>query len=70
MSSVTRKTAPKAAPSGKESIYIFIQTNTKDPQLGGNMLMFDVDVHQGLVFKNVDSYFRETITLYTVHFQI
>ncbi len=28
-------TAPKAAPSGKEWICIFIQTNAKDQQVGG-----------------------------------
>ncbi len=47
---------------------------------GGNMLMFHVDVNMkrlGIRFKNdsfqwfrVDSFFWETITLYTVHFQI
>ncbi len=69
-------TAPKAAPSGKELICIFIQTN----KWAGNMLMFHVDVNMkrlGIRFKNdsfqwfrVDSLFWETITLYTVHFQI
>ncbi len=49
-------------------------------QVGGNMLMFHVDVNMkrpGIRFKNdsfqwfrVDSFFWETITLYTVHFQI
>ncbi len=69
-------TTPKAAPSDKEWIYIFIQTN----KWASNMLMFHVDVNMkrlGIRFKNdsfqwfrVDSFFWETITLYTVHFQI
>ncbi len=52
----------------------------KDQQVGGNMLMFHFDVNMkrlGIRFKNdlfqrfrVDSFFWETITLYTVHFQI
>ncbi len=76
--------APKAAPSGKEWISIFIQTNAKikfsQVCIPGNMLMFHVDVIMkwlGIRFKNdsfqwfrVDSFFWETVTLYTVHFQI
>ncbi len=80
--------APKVAPSGKEWICIFIQTNAKIKfsqvcarnKWVGNMLMFHVDVNMkrlGIRFKNdsfqwfrVDSFFWETITLYTVHFQI
>ncbi len=80
--------APKAAPSGKELICIFIQTNVKikfsqvcaNNKWAGNMLMFHVDINMkrlGIHFNNdsfqwfgVDSFFWETITLYTVHFQI
>ncbi len=67
-------TAPKASPSGKEWICIFIH------KWAGNMLMFHDDINMkrlGTRFKNdsiqwfrVDSFFWETITLYTVHFQI
>ncbi len=67
---------PKVAPSGKEWICIFIQTNKG----AGNMLMFHVEVNMkqfGICFKNgsvhgfrVDSFIWQTITLYTVHFQI
>ncbi len=73
-------TAPKEAPSGKELIFIFIQTNARTNKWAGNMLMFHVDLTMkrlGICFKNdsfqwfrVDSFFWETITLYTVHFQI
>ncbi len=81
-------TLQKVAPSGKEWICIFIQTNAKIKfsqvcarnKWAGNMLMFLVDVNMkwlGIRFKNdlfqlfrVDSFFWETITLYTVHFQI
>ncbi len=52
----------------------------KDQQLGGQYLMFHVDVNMKRLeirFKNdsfqwfrVDSFFWETVTLYTVHFQI
>ncbi len=52
----------------------------KRQQVGGNMLMFDIDVNLkrlGIGFKNdsfqwfrVDSFFWEIITLYTEHFQI
>ncbi len=42
----------------------------KDQQVGGNMLMFDIDVNIGIGFKNdsfqwfrVDSFFWEMITL-------
>ncbi len=76
--------APKTAPSGKEWISIFIQTKVKikfsQVKWVGNMLMFHVDLNMkrlGIRFKNdsfqwfrVDSFFWETITLYTVHFQI
>ncbi len=51
----------------------------KTHKWAGNMLMFHVDVNKkrlGIHFKNdsfrwfrVDSFFWETITLYTVHFQ-
>ncbi len=55
--------APKAAPSGKEWICSFIQTNTKIKfsqvcarnKWAGNMLMFHVDVNMkrlGIRFKN------------------
>ncbi len=54
--------APKAAPSGKEWISIFIQTNAKSNfprsalnKWAGNMLMFHVDVNLnllGICFKN------------------
>ncbi len=74
-------TAPKTASSGKEWIYVFIQTNAeKTNNWAGNMLMFHIDVNMkrlGIRFKNdsfqwfrVDSFFWETITLYTEHFQI
>ncbi len=52
----------------------------KDQQVAGNMLIFHVDVKMkrlGIRFKNdwfqwfrVDSFFWETITLYTLHFKI
>ncbi len=60
--------APKAAPSGKEWICIFIQTNEKRPTSGRaiwNSLGLD-----SFQWFRVDSFFWETITLYTVHFQI
>ncbi len=73
--------APEAAPSGKEWICFFIQTNAKKNNMWAiAMLMFHVDFNMkrlGIRFKNdsfqwfrVDSFFWETITLYTVHFQI
>ncbi len=67
--------APKAAPSGKQWIYIFNQTKAKDQQVGGQYAK--VSCWLGIGFKNdsfqwfrVDSFFWETITLYTVRFQI
>ncbi len=64
--------APKAAPSGKERICIFIQTNEKikfSQFCTGNMLMFHVDINMkrlGIRFKNdsfqwfrVDSVLRD-----------
>ncbi len=62
--------APKAAPSGKEQISIFIQTNVKTQVSPGLKRL-------GIRFKNnsfhwfrVEYLFWETISLYTVHFQI
>ncbi len=43
--SVTWETAPKAAPSGKEWISIFIRTHDKTNKWAGNMLMCHVDVN-------------------------
>ncbi len=69
--SVTGETTVFTATS-REWIYIFILTNTKRPTSGSGQ-------HEalGIRFKNdsfqwfrVESFFRETITLYTVHFQI
>ncbi len=65
-------TTPKAAPSGKEWICIFIQTYCeKTNKWAGNMLMFHVDVNLkwlGISFKNnsfqwfrVNSFFWETM---------
>ncbi len=66
-------TAPKAAPSGKEWISFFIQTNgEKTNKWAGDMLMMK---RLGIRFKNdlfqwfrVDSFLWETITSHTVHF--
>ncbi len=64
--------APKAAPSGKECICIFIQT-MKRPQVGGQYAMFHVDVNMnglGFVLNTTRSMIQmrlflwETITLY------
>ncbi len=73
----THTNAPKAASSGKEWICIFIRICTFI-QWAVNMLMFHVNMKRlGIHFKNdsfqwfrVDSFFWETITLHTVHFQI
>ncbi len=71
--------APKAAPSGKEWICIFIQTKTKRPTSGGQYANISFDVKWnglGFVLKRLVSMIQsrlflwETITLYTLHFKI
>ncbi len=75
--SVTGETAilpaPKAAPSGKEWICIFIQTNAKRPTSGrqyANVSCFIRFKNDSFQWFRVNSFFWETITLYMVHFQI
>ncbi len=68
----------KAAPSGKELIYISFRPTRKDQWLQyANVWCWRQHERLGIRFKNdsfqwfrVDSFFWETITLYTVHFQI
>ncbi len=74
--------APEAAPSGKEWICFFIQTNAKKNNMWACNSYANVSCwlqHEKAWdrFKNdsfqwfrVDAFFWETITLYTVHFQI
>ncbi len=62
----------------KNELAFSFRPRRKDQQVGGNMLMFHVDVNMkrlGIRFKNdsfqwfrVDCFFWETITLYMVHF--
>ncbi len=64
----------------KNELAFYSDQHEKINKWAGNMLIFHVDVTMkrlGIHFKNdlfqwfrVDSFFRETITLYTVHFQI
>ncbi len=49
-------TAPKAAPSGKEWICIFLQTTQKDQQVGG--LMFHVDGNANRLWIEVKKLFQ------------
>ncbi len=82
--SVTGETAVFNAPTAhlvaKNEFVFSFRPMRKYQQVGGNMLMIHVDVNMkrlGIGFKNdsfqwfrVDSFFWETITLYTVHFVI
>ncbi len=67
----------KRAPTGKEWICIFIQTKAKRPMSGLQYANVSCWLRLVIRFKNdsfqwfrFDSFFWETITLYTLHFHI